>query len=234
MDRFLFNLVLAIDGVLMNKLRAFLTALGIIFGVAAVIAMLAIGEGAKAAILDQLKLIGSNSIVVSVKKESVSQDEADEGSGTSSDSQKEGKTKWSPGLREADVDAITAVVPTVEKISPEVIMNKKLLANNRQGDVRCVGITGDFFVLNNIPMGAGHDFASFHHESGAPVCIIGRNIQKNYFQQRDLTKDTAPRSLRMFPPSSRKGSRTASPSTCRSDVVCIANFIRMPEGQATA
>ena len=190
MDRFLFNLVLAIDGVLMNKLRAFLTALGIIFGVAAVIAMLAIGEGAKAAILDQLKLIGSNSIVVSVKKESVSQDEADEGSGTSSDSQKEGKTKWSPGLREADVDAITAVVPTVEKISPEVIMNKKLLANNRQGDVRCVGITGDFFVLNNIPMGAGHDFASFHHESGAPVCIIGRNIQKNYFQQRDPIGET--------------------------------------------
>ncbi|MCB0655311.1 MAG: ABC transporter permease [Saprospiraceae bacterium] len=185
MDRFLFNLVLAIDGVLMNKLRAFLTALGIIFGVAAVIAMLAIGEGAKAAILDQLKLIGSNSIVVQIKKESISEDEAAEGSGTSSDSQKEGKTKWSPGLRVSDVEAIRDVVPTVEKISPEVIMNKKLLANHRQGDVRCVGITADFFSLNNIPMGSGRDFSRNHHNLGSPVCIIGRNIQKNYFQQRD-------------------------------------------------
>ena len=56
MERVLFNFILAMEGVLANKLRAFLTALGIIFGVAAVIAMLAIGTGAKQSILDQMKL----------------------------------------------------------------------------------------------------------------------------------------------------------------------------------
>ena len=64
MKRTLFNFQLAIDGVSSNTLRAVLTALGIVFGVAAVIAMLAIGNGAKQSILDQMKLIGTNNIVV--------------------------------------------------------------------------------------------------------------------------------------------------------------------------
>ena len=64
MQRVIFNFLLAIEAVLANRLRAFLTALGIIFGVAAVIAMLAIGTGAKQSILEQMKLIGTNNIVV--------------------------------------------------------------------------------------------------------------------------------------------------------------------------
>ena len=64
MNRILFNFKLAIDGVISNTLRAILTALGIVFGVGAVIAMLAIGNGAKQSILDQMKLIGTNNIVV--------------------------------------------------------------------------------------------------------------------------------------------------------------------------
>ena len=64
LQRILFNFQLAMEGVFANQLRAFLTALGIIFGVAAVIAMLAIGTGAKQSILDQMKLIGSNNIVI--------------------------------------------------------------------------------------------------------------------------------------------------------------------------
>jgi len=58
-QRIFFNFQLALEGVFANKLRAFLTALGIIFGVAAVIAMLAIGTGARQSILDQMKLISS-------------------------------------------------------------------------------------------------------------------------------------------------------------------------------
>ena len=64
MQRVIFNFLLAMEGVFANQLRAFLTALGIIFGVGAVIAMLAIGTGAKQSILDQMKLIGTNNIVV--------------------------------------------------------------------------------------------------------------------------------------------------------------------------
>ena len=62
--RLLANLFIAIDGVIANKLRSLLTALGIIFGVAAVIAMLAIGNGAQQEILNQIKLVGVNNIVI--------------------------------------------------------------------------------------------------------------------------------------------------------------------------
>ncbi|MCU0357285.1 MAG: ABC transporter permease, partial [Cyclobacteriaceae bacterium] len=63
-ERLLANLYIAIDAVLTNKIRSLLTALGIIFGVAAVIAMLAIGNGAQQEILDQIKLVGVNNIVI--------------------------------------------------------------------------------------------------------------------------------------------------------------------------
>ena len=64
LQRTLANLYIAIDAVTSNKVRSLLTALGIIFGVAAVIAMLAIGNGAQQEILDQIKLVGVNNIVV--------------------------------------------------------------------------------------------------------------------------------------------------------------------------
>jgi putative ABC transport system permease protein len=62
--RLLANLYIAINAVIANKVRSLLTALGIIFGVAAVIAMLAIGNGAQKEILDQIKLVGVNNIVI--------------------------------------------------------------------------------------------------------------------------------------------------------------------------
>src|SRR5690606_11456342 len=63
-ERIFANLYIAIDAVIANKVRSLLTALGIIFGVAAVIAMLAIGNGAQQEILEQIKLVGVNNIVV--------------------------------------------------------------------------------------------------------------------------------------------------------------------------
>lgn len=63
-EKILANLGIAFEAVVANKTRSFLTALGIIFGVAAVIAMLAIGNGAQQEILNQIKLVGVNNIVI--------------------------------------------------------------------------------------------------------------------------------------------------------------------------
>ena len=63
-QKILMNLYIAIEAVLANRMRSVLTALGIIFGVAAVIAMLAIGNGAQQEILEQIKLVGVNNIVI--------------------------------------------------------------------------------------------------------------------------------------------------------------------------
>ncbi|MEM9835545.1 MAG: ABC transporter permease, partial [Bacteroidota bacterium] len=118
MQRLIFNFWLAIEGVAANRLRAFLTALGIVFGVGAVIAMLAIGTGAKEAILAQMRLIGANNIVV----KSVMETAEDDASEAQSAGQEKNQKPWSPGLNLGDVRAIENILPGVETISPEVVL----------------------------------------------------------------------------------------------------------------
>ena len=112
--RLVANLYIAIDAVIANRVRSLLTALGIIFGVAAVIAMLAIGNGAQQEIIDQMKLVGVNNIVikpiVEQKEERVSEKVG----------QKE-KKKFSPGLTIRDVNSINSIIPGLQKVSPEII-----------------------------------------------------------------------------------------------------------------
>ena len=177
MQRVLFNFYLALEGVMANQLRAVLTALGIIFGVGAVIAMLAIGTGAKQSILDQMKLIGTNNIVI---ESIVSSDEESEGGGNQNQGKKE-KKPWSPGLTIKDVAAIDNAVPTIEAISPEIILPLNIVRDGKHQKGRCVGVTNTFFELNNLKIAKGRQFHFLHEEEGKPVCIIGKSIEKKFF-----------------------------------------------------
>ncbi len=174
MQRTLFNFGLAIEGITANKLRAFLTALGIIFGVAAVVAMLAIGSGAQKAILAQMKLIGSNSIVIKSLTESDNQDEGEDN--------EEDKKKWSPGLSINDLEAIEKIVPTIELSGGEINLKESIIVNGKQGKVPVIGIEGSFFELNNLELSQGKNFNTTHEEVGSAVCIIGKSIHAKYFQ----------------------------------------------------
>src|SRR3954469_16118184 len=100
--RLMANLFIAIDAVIANKIRSLLTALGIIFGVAAVIAMLAIGNGAQQEILDQIRLVGVNNIVIKPIVEQ-KEEKVDEEAG------KKEKKKFSPGLTIRDVQSLQSV-----------------------------------------------------------------------------------------------------------------------------
>ena len=175
MQRVLFNFYLALEGVMANQLRAILTALGIIFGVGAVIAMLAIGTGAKQSILDQMKLIGTNNIVV---KSIISAD--GEGDGGGQQGKKE-KKPWSPGLTIKDVNAIANAVPTIEEISPEIILPLNIVRDGKHQKGRCIGVTNTFFELNNLQIAKGKPFHFIHETEGKPVCIIGKTIEKKFF-----------------------------------------------------
>src|SRR6056300_1584056 len=112
-----------------NKVRTFLTALGIIFGVASVIAMLAIGNGAEKEILAQLELVGVNNIVVTPIP-----DEAKEGSNEDeeeSNDQSESK-RFSKGLDVLDAQSAKKHIPSVKLISPEIILNTYMINGGRQ------------------------------------------------------------------------------------------------------
>src|SRR5690554_7973424 len=99
-QRLIANFYIALEAVIANRLRSLLTALGIIFGVAAVIAMLAIGNGAQQEILEQIKLVGVNNIIIEPTVEQVEEQVHASGSGPAAES-----NKYSLGLAMFEVEA---------------------------------------------------------------------------------------------------------------------------------
>lgn len=174
-ERVLANLYIAIEAVFANKMRSILTALGIIFGVAAVIAMLAIGNGAQSEILEQIRLVGVNNIVIEPIIEQTEENLAE-----SSSTGKE-KKKFSPGLTLKDVEAINDIVPTVQRLSPEIVLETYLIKNGIRRSAKLVGVEPNYFELSAFELSKGKMFNEQQLVKGAPVCIIGKSIQTKFF-----------------------------------------------------
>lgn len=167
----------AIEAVHHNKLRAFLTSLGILFGVASVIAMLAIGKGAEQEILEQLRLLGSNNLLITplvVQKEGPVEER----------SEKEVK-KFSPGLTYADARAIAQVIPGVEVACPEIVVNTTLTREGRHRSGKVVGVDTTYFRLMNLALSSGGQFTPLQVEQGLPVAIIGLGVRTRFFTTED-------------------------------------------------
>ena len=174
--RYSHDIRIAVESILSNKLKSILTALGIIFGVAAVISMLAIGKGAQQEILDQIKMVGVNNIVINPIVQDKSSDE--------SEGEKQ-LNKFSRGLSILDVEAIKNTFPSVKRISPEISFNSTILLNGMRYTAKLVGVSNDYFDLYNLPLSAGMIFNDYQEEYGIQVCIIGANIRAKFFSQVD-------------------------------------------------
>lgn len=173
-QRLLANLYIAISAVITNKIRSLLTALGIIFGVAAVIAMLAIGNGAQQEILDQIKLVGVNNIVIKPVVEQ-KEEKLEEETG------KKEKKKFSPGLTIRDVQSITATIPGLSKVSPEISIDTYVLRNGFRRSAKLVGVDPTYFEIFNFKLTDGQSFSDEQRRVGAPVCIVGYGIKSKFF-----------------------------------------------------
>lgn len=174
------NFYVALDAVIANKLRSILTALGIIFGVGAVIAMLAIGNGAQQEILDQIKLVGVNNIVIEPIVEQEEENLTEE-----SNQEDQEKKKFSPGLSLKDAKAISQIIPTIEKTSPEIILETNIIKRGIRRTTKLVGVQPLYFELTNFQLSEGKMFTEEQLEAGAPVCIIGRAVQSKFFPTED-------------------------------------------------
>jgi putative ABC transport system permease protein len=174
-DRFNLNFLLALGGISQNKLRSLLTALGIIFGVFAVIAMMAIGNGAEKSIMEQLKIVGTNNIVISAIPPSDQSEE--EGEST----QKEDNKSFTPGLSPADARAIEQLLSNEESLSIEVGTDTKIIYGKNTLNTKLLGVNNDFFAINNLELLEGNIFDDTHHKVGDNVCILGGNIAKKLF-----------------------------------------------------
>jgi putative ABC transport system permease protein len=172
--RLLANLSIAIGAVLVNKVRSLLTGLGIIFGVAAVIAMLAIGNGAQRELLEQIKLVGLNNIVI---KPIIAQKEekVDEKLG------KKEKKKFSPGLTVRDVAGIKKVIPGISQISPEILIETTVIRQGYRRSAKLIGVEPTYFSIFNFELNAGQMFNLEQIKLGAPVCIIGYGVKSRFF-----------------------------------------------------
>jgi len=171
-----------VEAIFTNKVKSLLTALGIIFGVAAVISMLAIGNGAQQEILDQIKMVGVNNIIISPTKNVVDSENEDE----NSEEQAQISTKkFSKGLTLLDAQAIQEILPTVNKVSPVISFNYSAILNGKSKPVVLEGINNSYFELFNISVTNGSVFTKKQMENEFPVCIIGDNIKNVFFNQED-------------------------------------------------
>ena len=174
--RYFHDIEIAVESIISNKLKSMLTALGIIFGVAAVIAMLAIGKGAKQEIMEQMEMVGVNNILINP----VIQDEASSGD----DGERQQK-KFSRGLSMLDVAAIKETLPSVKRISPEISFNSTAMMNGVKYTAKLVGVSNDYFELYNLPLDEGTFFNNYQEVNGIQVCIIGANIRAKFFSKVD-------------------------------------------------
>jgi putative ABC transport system permease protein len=198
-ERYKYILNIAIEAVFINKFRSMLTTLGIIFGVAAVIAMMAIGKGAQKEILDQMKLVGVNNILILPRTEkSKSQSQSDQSSSSSSSTssssssssdqqstEDKGKGKFSPGLTMKDAEAIRTFIPTVNVVSPEVDYETDIIKDGKQSTARLTGVTPDFFRIFNLELLEGDMFNEEQLREGKAVCIIGQSLKSRFFPTED-------------------------------------------------
>ena len=171
------NFYIALEAVIANQVRSLLTALGIIFGVAAVIAMLAIGNGAQSEILEQIELVGVNNIIIQPNIEQIEQKLGGD--------EEEESNKFSPGLKLLDVESIRETIPGVEKLSPEILLESYIIKNGVRRSSKLVGVEPSYFDVANFELLDGEMFNDIQLESGLPVCIIGKGIASKFFPRQN-------------------------------------------------
>ena len=171
--RLLLNIQIAVNAILENKIRAFLTSMGIIFGVASVITMLAIGKGAETTLLEQMKLLGANNIIIAPN---VEQEEGKVSEDIVSDSNKQ---HYSPGLTLSDAESIGKTIPYVEFTSPEIIL-ETIFARKSNSAVSSCGsspsVIKSFMSGRSSIVGAGSvvtsNIPAYSIAAGVPARVI--------------------------------------------------------------
>jgi putative ABC transport system permease protein len=161
---------IAINALTRNKVRAFLTMLGVIIGVASVIAMLAIGQGSKKSIEDEVSGMGANMIMVfpgSMMRGGVSL----------------GNTA-AKALTLDDVDAVRQNCPSVQWVSPEVRGSGQAVAGNENKPTTILGVGLEYLDIKKVEVASGRLFTETEIRSSAKVCLLGQTVVDELFGEK--------------------------------------------------
>jgi putative ABC transport system permease protein len=158
---------IAIRALFRNKMRAFLTMLGIIIGVASVIAMLAIGEGSKRSITEEMSSMGSNLVMIMPNF----QRRGGVSLGASS----------SMALKYSDVTAIRNEAASISAVSPSVNANGQVIYGNQNTQTSIYGVSEEYLDIRKLKISTGRIFNETETRSMAKVCILGQTVVDNLF-----------------------------------------------------
>lgn len=153
-----------------NKMRSFLTALGIIIGVGAVIAMISIGQGAKAAVEERFSSMGTN--LLFVRPGSMRRGGVHGGSGSYQN------------LTPADATALEKA-EAVQYISPQVSTRTQIKYGNKNWNTSIQGVGASYPMIRNWEVDIGIFFDENHVRSGQKVCVLGSEVNQNLFEGAD-------------------------------------------------
>ena len=162
---------IALRALRVNRLRSALTMLGIIIGVAAVIAMVAVGSGATARIQEQIQAIGSNLIMVSPGSVTSNGIRLGAGAGVT--------------LSEDDAKAIAAECPAVAAVAPTVRGNAQVMNGSSNWATSIQGTTPDYLTIREQSVAQGNSFTTDDVNSGAKVALLGQTVAQNLFGDSD-------------------------------------------------
>ena len=159
--------LIALRALRRNKMRSMLTALGIIIGVASVVAMVAVGNGAQARITSQVSALGQN--LLTVFAGSKKSGGVNSGLGSAS------------AITLADAEAIQREVPDVAAVSPEVSVTAQAIANGRNWSTTVVGESPDYLLIRDWKLAAGSMFNDSDIRSAAKIAVIGSKTANELF-----------------------------------------------------
>jgi putative ABC transport system permease protein len=163
------SILLATRSIRRNLLRSFLTMLGIVIGVGAVITMVTLGNGATRAVHDQISGLGSNLVIVRPGQR------ISFGGGPGA----------APPFKESDAAVLAAQVGGIALAAPESRSTQTVIANGRNWASSVIGSTNDWFDIGNWKLAAGRRFEDSELRSGAAVCAIGETVRRQLFGGAD-------------------------------------------------
>ena len=157
------TLLLALRSIRRNLMRSFLTILGIVIGVSAVITMVTLGNGATMAIQNQISGLGTNLLQVRPGQR------MGPGSG------------GGPAFKEVDAEVIATQIGGIAAVAPEARTNATLVANGRNWSSNVIGSTNNWLITGNWKLGEGREFSDDETRAGAAVCMIGETVRRELY-----------------------------------------------------
>jgi putative ABC transport system permease protein len=165
------NIRVALRGLIDHKFRSFLTMLGIIFGVASVISMLSIGEGAKRQAIAKYQDLGVNNIIIREKQ-------------LSDEELEEVRAKFSQGLSINDAQVIKEVVPGVVRVASQAEFSTDVKFTDKSSRSTVIGITPEYIKMMNFETESGEFINTDQYKRNLKVCVLGAGVAKTLFQHK--------------------------------------------------